>query len=165
MTTRWPKVEFSRMLLDRMRWNHVLHFTLCEIRKLLAPTQSWSAPSSHKWQSRHTFRPYSQSQNTSDVSSSFFSPSSGRVRPASAVHRPARRHHCHIHLPSPGRAWAPAHLAEEWADPGARGTRQTQEQQQVCAKMDRLDSIISCLVTFVSVCYEKLSCQRQLFKF
>lgn len=57
--------------------------------------------------------------------------SSGKVRSGSAVHRSARRHQRGLHLPGRGRAGAAAHLAEERADSGALGTRQTPEQQQV----------------------------------
>lgn len=75
--------------------------------------------------------------NEANVSDSLLisSFSSGRVCSGSAVHRSACRHHRHLHLPSSGRAWAPAHLVEEWADFGAWGTRQTQEQQQVMTKL------------------------------
>lgn len=75
-------------------------------------------------------------RNEANVSDSLLisSFSSSRVCSGSAVHRSACRHHRHLHLPSSGRAWAPAHLVEEWADFGAWGTRQTQEQQQVMTK-------------------------------
>lgn len=74
--------------------------------------------------------------NEANVSDSLLisSFSSSRVCSGSTVHRSACRHHRHLHLPSSGWAWAPAHLAEEWADFGAWGTRQTQEQQQVTTR-------------------------------
>lgn len=41
----------------------------------------------------------------------------------------------------------------------------TQLSAHVCFYFSILDAIISCLVTFVSVCYDKLSCHYSLYSF